>query len=221
MRFLRSCTAAVAILLAIGMTAAAPSARADTTGTGAVTVMLLTTSGAKLELPNVVVTLSTFGGAQYYETLLTTAHGRATFSGVPTGSTYTAYVTQRGDQGAWTRLSAYKVVPAVTAGHHVWVALTMRLAASISGRVVDATGSPVSGTVEAYGLTNGQTERASTDSDGRYSLVGLPSDSYRLRFSGAGIDPKVFRGSLPVVAQYGTAQPSRLTGVDTVVTRTP
>lgn len=219
MRFFRLGSAVAAMILAIGLTGTAASARADSGGTGAVTVMLLTTSGAKLDLANVVVNLSG-QASSYYENEFTTAHGRATFSKVPAGVAYTALVYQRGDQGAWARLSAYRSTPMITSGHHVWVALTMRLAASVSGRIVDSSGTPVTGTVRAYGRTTRESEFATTDSDGRYTVVGLPTDTYLLEFSGPGIQTKIFRGALPVTAQQGTAPPSRLTDVNTIVAPT-
>ncbi|WP_157000874.1 collagen binding domain-containing protein [Agromyces laixinhei] len=69
----------------------------------------------------------------------------------------------------------------VTAGEAAAIAPTLELGATVSGRVVDETGQPVSGGyVYAYLSSDLNSTRggASVAADGRYTITGLPSGEY-------------------------------------------
>ncbi len=179
---------------------AAQSANAAPTGT--LTVMIITTSGQKLPLANVVVGL--YGPLQFNVTQRTDATGQTTFTGLPAGSQYTVQVSQRGDQGAWTRLSNYKENVSVVAGHHLWQALRMRLAGSIGGRIVNQSGVPVANLmVRAYGAVTRASEYDYTDADGYYVVRGLLTDNYRVELVDDPGSPLIIRRVVPVSAQHG------------------
>ena len=196
-------------LLLIGGGVAQP-ASADSTAaagtaavpTGTLTVMIITISGQKLPLANVVVGL--YGPLQFTVTQRTDATGQTTFTGIPAGSQYTVHVSQRGDQGAWTRLSNYKENVVVAAGHHLWQALRMRLAGSIGGRIVNQSGVPVANEmVRARGALTRASEYDYTDADGYYVIRGLLSDSYRVEIVDDPGSPQIIRRVVPVEAQHG------------------
>jgi hypothetical protein len=172
---------------------------------GTLTVMVITTSGQKLALENVVVDLS--GPQQPAVTRLTDASGQTTFAGLPEGAQYTVKVSQRGDHGVWTRLSNSAANVTVDAGQHHWLALRMRLAGSIGGRIVNQSGVPVGNTmVRADGAATGSSAYDYTDFDGYYVIRGLASDNYRVAI----VDKAktlVIRRVVPVLAQQnGVAQ---------------
>ena len=186
-------------LLLVGGGIAQPASAAST---GSLTVMIITTSGQKLPLANVVVGL--YGPLQFTATQRTDATGQATFTGLKPGSQYTVQVSQRGDQGAWTRLSNYKENVSVVAGHHLWLTLRMRLAGSIGGRIVNQSGVPVANLmVRARGAHTRASEHDYTDADGYYVIRGLSSDDYRVELVDDPGDPQIIRRVVPVEAQHG------------------
>jgi hypothetical protein len=169
---------------------------------GTLTVMIITTSGVKLPLANVVVGL--YGPLQFNVTQRTDASGQTTFTGLKQGSQYTVQVSQRGDQGAWTRLSNYAENVTVVAGQHRWLALRMRLAGSIGGRIVNQSGVPVANMmVRAYGAVTRSGEHDYTDADGYYVIRGLSSDNYRVEIVENPGSPLIIRRVVPVSAQHG------------------
>lgn len=186
-------------LLLVGGGAAQPASAAPS---GTLTVMIISTSGQKLPLANVVVGL--YGPLQFNVTQRTDATGQTTFTGLPVGSQYTVQVSQRGDQGAWTRLSNYKENVSVVAGTHQWLALRMRLAGSIGGRIVNQSGVPVPNMmVRAYGALTRSGEHDYTDADGYYVIRGLSSDNYRVEIVENPGSPLIIRRVVPVEAQHG------------------
>ena len=192
--------AAVVALLLVGTGIAQPASAAAPTGT--LTVMIITTSGQKLALPNVVVALT--GPTLPTATQFTDASGQTTFTGLAEGSQYSVNVSQRGDHGAWTRLSNYEENVQVVAGQHRWLALRMRLAGSIGGRVVNQSGVPVANTmVRAYGAVSRSSESDYTDADGYYVVRGLPTDDYRVEIVRDAGTPLIIRRVVPVSAQHG------------------
>lgn len=193
----RLAIAFLALLLVGGV--AQPASAAPT---GTLTVMIITTSGEKLPLANVVVGL--YGPLQFNVTQRTDATGQTTFTGLPVGSQYTVQVSQRGDQGAWTRLSNYQENVSVVSGSHRWLALRMRLAGSIGGRIVNQSGVPVGNMmVRAYGALTRSSEHDYTDADGYYVIRGLSSDSYRVEIVENAGSPLIIRRVVPVLAQHG------------------
>lgn len=188
-------------LLMIGGGIAQPASAAPT---GTLTVMIITTSGQKLPLANVVVGL--YGPLQFSASQRTDASGQTTFTGLQQGSQYTVHVSQRGDQGAWTRLSNYKENVSVVADTHQWLALRMRLAGSIGGRIVNQSGVPVPNLmVRAHGALTRASEHDYTDADGYYVIRGLLSDSYRVEIVDNPGSPLIIRRVVPVLAQQGSA----------------
>jgi len=209
-------TAVVASLLVASSLVAVPSAAQAATSTGAVTVMLITPSAQKLPLAGAAVAIS--GPRNYYRITTTSAAGRATFSGVPVGSGYTVLAAQEPGQTP-VRLSAENNAVTVVGGSHVWVALKLRLAGSVSGRVLDQNGAPAAGRVYLFGLTTRNSQTANTDAAGNYTVRGLYTDDFRVTFFSAdGRVEKVFRGALPVNAEHGDVPASAITGINTVVT---
>jgi len=190
---------ALVALLIVGGGVAQPASAAPA---GTLTVMIISTSGQKLPLANVVVGL--YGPLQFNATQRTDATGQTTFTGLTEGSQYTVQVSQRGDQGAWTRLSNYKENVTVTGGQHVWLALRMRLAGSIGGRIVNQSGVPVANMmVRARGALTRSSEHDYTDADGYYVIRGLASDDYRVEIVDDPGSPLVIRRVVPVLAQHG------------------
>jgi len=190
---------ALVALLLVGGGVAQPASAAPT---GTLTVMIISTSGQKLPLANVVVGL--YGPLQFNATQRTDATGQTTFTGLAEGSQYTVQVSQRGDHGAWTRLSNYKENVTVTGGQHVWLALRMRLAGSIGGRIVNQSGVPVANMmVRARGALTRSSEHDYTDADGYYVIRGLASDDYRVEIVDDPGSPLVIRRVVPVLAQHG------------------
>ena len=175
---------------------------ANAAPTGALTVMIISTSGQKLPLANVVVGL--YGPLQFNATQRTDATGQTTFTGLQAGSEYTVQVSQRGDHGAWTRLSNYRENVSVVAGQQRWLALRMRLAGSIGGRIVNQSGVPVGNVmVRASGALTRSSEHDYTDADGYYVIRGLSSDNYRVEVVENAGSPLIIRRVVPVVAQHG------------------
>ena len=190
---------ALLALLLVGGGVAQPASAAPA---GTLTVMIISTSGQKLPLANVVVGL--YGPLQFNATQRTDATGQTTFTGLAEGSQYTVQVSQRGDHGAWTRLSNYKENVTVTGGQHVWLALRMRLAGSIGGRIVNQSGVPVANMmVRARGALTRSSEHDYTDADGYYVIRGLASDDYRVEIVDDPGSPLVIRRVVPVLAQHG------------------
>jgi len=190
---------ALVALLLVGGGVAQPASAAPT---GTLTVMIISTSGQKLPLANVVVGL--YGPLQFNATQRTDATGQTTFTGLAEGSQYTVQVSQRGDHGAWTRLSNYKENETVTGGQHVWLALRMRLAGSIGGRIVNQSGVPVANMmVRARGALTRSSEHDYTDADGYYVIRGLASDDYRVEIVDDPGSPLIIRRVVPVLAQHG------------------
>ena len=190
---------ALVALLIVGGGVAQPASAAPA---GTLTVMIISTSGQKLPLANVVVGL--YGPLQFNATQRTDATGQTTFTGLAEGSQYTVQVSQRGDQGAWTRLSNYKENVTVTGGQHVWLALRMRLAGSIGGRIVNQSGVPVANMmVRARGALTRSSEHDYTDADGYYVIRGLASDDYRVEIVDDPGSPLIIRRVVPVLAQHG------------------
>jgi len=190
---------ALVALLLVGGGVAQPASAAPA---GTLTVMIISTSGQKLPLANVVVGL--YGPLQFNATQRTDATGQTTFTGLAEGSQYTVQVSQRGDHGAWTRLSNYKENVTVTGGQHVWLALRMRLAGSIGGRIVNQSGVPVANMmVRARGALTRSSEHDYTDADGYYVIRGLASDDYRVEIVDDPGSPLVIRRVVPVLAQHG------------------
>ena len=190
---------ALLALLLVGGGVVQPASAAPT---GTLTVMIISTSGQKLPLANVVVGL--YGPVQFNATQRTDASGQTTFAGLPAGSQYTVQVSQRGDQGAWTRLSNFAENVSVAAGNHRWLALRMRLAGSIGGRIVNQSGVPVENTmVRAYGALTRSSEHDYTDADGYYVIRGLSSDNYRVEIVDDPGSPLIIRRVVPVLAQHG------------------
>jgi len=190
---------ALVALLLVGGGVAQPASAAPA---GTLTVMIISTSGQKLPLANVVVGL--YGPLQFNATQRTDATGQTTFTGLAEGSQYTVQVSQRGDHGAWTRLSNYKENVTVTGGQHVWLALRMRLAGSIGGRIVNQSGVPVAKMmVRARGALTRSSEHDYTDADGYYVIRGLASDDYRVEIVDDPGSPLVIRRVVPVLAQHG------------------
>jgi protocatechuate 3,4-dioxygenase beta subunit len=72
--------------------------------------------------------------------------------------------------------------------------LTLLKGASISGRVVDASGKPIAG-VFVYGLSSGFIASVQSEADGTYKIVDLPGGSYTLSFSSPGFDTQYFGGT--------------------------
>jgi len=202
----RWAVAFVALLLVGGIAQPASATdtaqSASTAPTGSLTVMIITTSGQKLALPDVVVGL--YGPLQFSVTQRTDASGQTTFTGLKPGSQYTVHVSQRGDHGAWTRLSNYRENVSVVAGHHTWLALRMRLAGSIGGRIVNQSGVPVANLmVRARGALTRASEYDYTDADGYYVIRGLLSDNYRVEIVDNPGSPQIIRRVVPVEAQHG------------------
>ena len=194
----RWAAAFLALLLVGGI--AQPASAAPT---GTLTVMIITTSGQKLPLANVVVGL--YGPLQFNATQRTDASGQTTFTGLKEGSQYTVQVSQRGDHGAWTRLSNYKENVTVVAGEQRWLALRMRLAGSIGGRIVNQSGVPVANMmVRAYGALTRTSENDYTDADGYYVIRGLSTDDYRVEIVENPGSPLIIRRVVPVSAQHGS-----------------
>jgi len=190
---------ALLALLLMGGGVAQPASAAPA---GTLTVMIISTSGQKLPLANVVVGL--YGPLQFNATQRTDATGQTTFTGLAEGSQYTVQVSQRGDHGAWTRLSNYKENVTVTGGQHVWLALRMRLAGSIGGRIVNQSGVPVANMmVRARGALTRSSEHDYTDADGYYVIRGLASDDYRVEIVDDPGSPLIIRRVVPVLAQHG------------------
>ena len=190
---------ALVALLIVGGGVAQPASAAPA---GTLTVMIISTSGQKLPLANVVVGL--YGPLQFNATQRTDATGQTTFTGLAEGSQYTVQVSQRGDHGAWTRLSNYKENVTVTGGQHVWLALRMRLAGSIGGRIVNQSGVPVANMmVRARGALTRSSEHDYTDADGYYVIRGLASDDYRVEIVDDPGSPLIIRRVVPVLAQHG------------------
>ena len=190
---------ALVALLLVGGGVAQPASAAPA---GTLTVMIISTSGQKLPLANVVVGL--YGPLQFNATQRTDATGQTTFTGLAEGSQYTVQVSQRGDHGAWTRLSNYKENVTVTGGQHVWLALRMRLAGSIGGRIVNQSGVPVANMmVRARGALTRSSEHDYTDADGYYVIRGLASDDYRVEIVDDPGSPLIIRRVVPVLAQHG------------------
>ena len=190
---------ALVALLLVGGGVAQPASAAPA---GTLTVMIISTSGQKLPLANVVVGL--YGPLQFNATRRTDATGQTTFTGLAEGSQYTVQVSQRGDHGAWTRLSNYKENVTVTGGQHVWLALRMRLAGSIGGRIVNQSGVPVANMmVRARGALTRSSEHDYTDADGYYVIRGLASDDYRVEIVDDPGSPLIIRRVVPVLAQHG------------------
>jgi hypothetical protein len=196
-------------LLLVGTGLAQPASAAPTgtqsataASTGSLTVMIITVSGQKLALPDVLVGLH--GPLQFSASLRTDASGQATFTGLKPGSQYSVNVSQPGDHGAWTRLSNYKLDVSVVAGHHVWLALRMRLAGSIGGRIVNQSGVPVANLkVQARGALTRTSEYDYTDADGYYVIRRLYSDDYRVQIVADPGSPQIIRRVVPVEAQHG------------------
>ena len=196
--------ALLALLLVGGIAQPATGAEqsASAAPSGTLTVMIITTSGQKLPLADVVVGL--YGPLQFSVTQRTDASGQTTFTGLKPGSQYTVQVSQRGDHGAWTRLSNYRENVSVVAGHHVWLALRMRLAGSIGGRIVNQSGVPVANLmVRARGALTRSSEHDYTDADGYYVIRGLASDDYRVEIVADPGSPQIIRRVVPVLAQHG------------------
>jgi len=190
---------ALVALLLVGGGVAQPASAAPT---GTLTVMIISTSGQKLPLANVVVGL--YGPLQFNATQRTDATGQTTFTGLAEGSQYTVQVSQRGDHGVWTRLSNYKENVTVAGGQHVWLALRMRLAGSIGGRIVNQSGVPVANMmVRARGALTRSSEHDYTDADGYYVIRGLASDDYRVEIVDDPGSPLIIRRVVPVLAQHG------------------
>ena len=190
---------ALVALLLVGGGVAQPASAAPA---GTLTVMIISTSGQKLPLANVVVGL--YGPLQFNATQRTDATGQTTFTGLAEGSQYTVQVSQRGDHGAWTRLSNYKENVTVTGGQHVRLALRMRLAGSIGGRIVNQSGVPVANMmVRARGALTRSSEHDYTDADGYYVIRGLASDDYRVEIVDDPGSPLIIRRVVPVLAQHG------------------
>jgi hypothetical protein len=80
----------------------------------------------------------------------------------------------------------------IPAGEHEDLRLELVIGGRVSGRVVDADGAPVAGvlaTLESTGVGGVQEREATTDADGRYTIVGVPSPAlgpWRVR-----LDPPV------------------------------
>lgn len=196
------------LLVGAGIAQPAGAAPAETVqtenlaSTGTLTVMIIATSGQKLPLANVVVGL--YGPLQFNATQRTDATGQTTFTGLEAGSQYTVQVSQRGDHGAWTRLSNYRENVSVVAGEQRWLALRMRLAGSIGGRIVNQSGVPVANTmVRAYGALTRSSEHDYTDADGYYVIRGLSTDNYRVEIVDDPGSPLIIRRVVPVSAQHG------------------
>ena len=195
----RRWAAALLALLLVGGGVAQPASAAPA---GTLTVMIITTSGQKLPLANVVVDL--YGPQQFTATQRTDASGQTTFTGLAEGSQYTVNVSQRGDHGAWTRLSNYAEHVSVSASQHRWLALRMRLAGSISGRIVNQSGVPVANKmVQARGALTRSSEHDFTDADGYYVIRGLSSDDYRVEIVDNPGSTLIIRRVVPVLAQHG------------------
>jgi Carboxypeptidase regulatory-like domain len=172
------------------------------TSTGTLTVMIITVSGQKLPLANVVVGI--YGPLQFNATQYTDASGQTTFTGLRPDWQYTVAVSQRGDHGVWTRLSNYQENVSVVAGSHRWLALRMRLAGSIGGRIVNQSGVPVANmVVRAFGATTRTSEIDYTDADGYYVIRGLSTDNYRVEIVENPGAPQIIRRVVPVSDQHG------------------
>ena len=189
----------------IAQPASADPAEAQTANaapTGSLTVMIITVSGQKLPLADVLVGLH--GPLQFSASLRTDASGKATFTGLKPGSQYSVNVSQPGEHGAWTRLSNYRENVSVVSGSHLWLALRMRLAGSIGGRIVNQSGVPVANMiVRARGALTRSSEYDYTDADGYYVIRGLNTDDYRVEIVANPGSPQIIRRVVPVLDQHG------------------
>lgn len=186
------------------------------TSTGTLTVMLITVSGQKLPLANVVVGI--YGPLQFNATQYTDASGQTTFTGLSPDWQYTVAVSQRGDHGIWTRLSHYEENVSVAAGSHRWLALRMRLAGSIGGRIVNQSGVPVANMmVRAFGATTRTSEIDYTDADGYYVVRGLATDNYRVEIVENPGSPLIIRRVVPVSDQHGTVAQTAVDNINGIL----
>ena len=88
-----------------------------------------------------------------------------------------------------------------------------QVAASLSGRITDSTGSAISGaTVTANNVETGISRDAVSDQSGRYQLLELPLGSYEVRAGKSGFAEEMRKGISLVVGQSATADLSLKVG---------
>jgi hypothetical protein len=168
-------TAVVAVAL-VG--AGGPAAIAAVPGdddTGTVTVQLTNLAGAPVALAGVQVAAPEGGGNAFEGT--TDAQGRATFTGIPTDTTYEVQARSVPPSGEGTYAPAVTGPKSLRPGVTTVIDVRMPVGATITGRLVGPSGAPASGVlVSADG--GGSTPffySATTDATGRYTIVGVAS----------------------------------------------
>jgi hypothetical protein len=182
--------------------AAAPDA-APVPATGTVAVRLLSPRGDRLRLAGATVEL--IGPSPVVDLATTDASGSATFAAVPAALRYSVRVVPAQTEGYGLRAPVQLYGLAVQAGRTTTVDVTLPVGGTLVGRLIGPWPDPPAGlTVELYGNYVGTSLSTVTDSEGRYSFFGLPTDLYTATVVAApGGVPSVWRED--VVAETATA----------------
>jgi hypothetical protein len=176
--------AAVAAIVAGGVALPAP---AFASGTGTITIELVSPSGNARELSGVMVILGE--GTVWSADALTDSTGRATFTGVPDDVHITATVAAQGPTANYVLATKSKLE--VKSGKTLTEKVPFDLGATITGTVT-AGGTPLSDVdvelLSSSGNAAEQTETRTffdiaTNSSGVYSIAGIPTGSYRVQFN--------------------------------------
>ncbi len=150
------------------------------------------TNSAHQPIANVFVQIINLTTGYYYSTQ-TGSNGTYLLDGLPGGSYQLEFRPGGGEDYVYqyypdeSNAAAAQPV-AVTAGQTSHADASLATAATISGRVTDASGAPVSGVrvfIENYGGSGVDyvpTTEATTDANGNWSIVALPTGTYQVAF---------------------------------------
>ncbi|MFZ4857789.1 MAG: carboxypeptidase regulatory-like domain-containing protein [Desulfuromonadaceae bacterium] len=149
------------------------------------------TAGTGLAGVSVRVYDAVSGYPLYNNSASSQSDGSYTITGLPTGSYKlqfsrgsTGYISHwYNDKTSQTLADAVTVTAGATTSG---INATLILGGTISGKVSNSAGGNIAGvSVQAYDATSGSSyNSASSQSDGSYTITGLPTGSYKLQFSG-------------------------------------
>ena len=150
------------------------------------------TNSAHQPVANVSVQIINLATGYYYSTQ-TGSNGTYLLDGLPGGGYQLEFLPEGGEDYVYqyypdeSNAAAAQPV-AVSAGQTSHADASLATAATISGKVTDATGAPVSGIrvfVDNYGgsgVNYVSTTESTTDSNGNWSVIGLPTGTYQVEF---------------------------------------
>ncbi len=155
---------------------------------GSITGRVTDSSGTGIA--DVMVYASDASGGSAYGYGFSQSNGSYTIVGLPTGSyklefqDYSSvYVTQwYNNKASWELGESVPVTAGLTTGD---INATLVMGGTIAGRVANSSGSGIAEVwVYAVDPVNGAGNGAYTQSDGIYTIIGLPTGSYKLKFYG-------------------------------------